>query len=218
MTNRDRSGRAGGRPKKELFVSVDIEADGRIPGRNSMLSFGSAAFTLDKELVGFYSANLETLPGAEGDPETMEWWRSQPEAWAACRQDPVDPAQAMPDYVEHLASLKAAHGRPTFIGYPVAFDFGWMNWYLHRFAGRNPFGISGLCLKSFAAARLECPFQAATKRNFPRRWFDRLRHSHVALADAVEQGAMGINMIREGRGLPPVDGILNKTELDLGAL
>lgn len=38
-------------PQTELYVSVDVEADGRIPGRSSMLSFGAAAFTLEKELV-----------------------------------------------------------------------------------------------------------------------------------------------------------------------
>ena len=29
----------------EIFVSTDVEADGPIPGPNSMLSFGSAAYT-----------------------------------------------------------------------------------------------------------------------------------------------------------------------------
>lgn len=31
---------------KEIFVSTDIEADGPIPGPNSMLSFGFVAFDL----------------------------------------------------------------------------------------------------------------------------------------------------------------------------
>ncbi len=207
-----------GRNTRELFVSVDIEADGRIPGRNSMLSFGSAAFTPDKELVGVFSANLETLPGAAGDPETMEWWEGQPDAWAACRTDLQNPAEAMVAYADHLRDLRNRFTRPTFIGYPAAYDFGWINWYLHRFAGRNPFGISGLCLKSFAAAHLNCAFQDATKRRFPKHWFDKLPHRHVALADAVEQGAMGVNMIRDVRGLSPIRGILNNTEVDIGAL
>ena len=192
----------------ELFVSVDIEADGRIPGRNSMLSFGSAAFTLDKELVASFSANLETLPGAAGDPETLAWWRKFPEAWAAAREAPEDPAAALPRYAAHLEALGRDYGRPTFIGFPAAYDFGWINWYLHRFAGRNPFGTSGFCLKTLGAALLKCPFREATKRRFPRRWFDDLPHSHVALEDAVEQGAMGLNMIRELRGLPPIEGIV----------
>ena len=82
----------------EIYVSTDVEADGPIPGPNSMLSFASAAFTADKTLVGTFEANLTLLPGAEGDPKTMAWWQSQPEAWAACRKDPRDPAIVMPEY------------------------------------------------------------------------------------------------------------------------
>ena len=199
-------------PERELFISVDIEADGRIPGRNSMLSFGSAAFTLDKELVARFAVNLETLPGAEGDPETLAWWKKFPEAWAAAREDPEDPATALPRYAAHLEALGkdlgGKWGRPTFIGFPAAYDFAWINWYLHRFAGRNPLGISGLCLKTLGAALLKLPFREATKRRFPRRWFADLPHSHVALDDAVEQGAMGISMLRELRGLPRIEAIV----------
>src|SRR5205809_5153220 len=58
----------------EIYVSTDIEADGPIPGPHSMLSFASAAYLADKTLIGTFSANLETLPGAAGHPETMKWW------------------------------------------------------------------------------------------------------------------------------------------------
>ena len=36
-----------------------------------MLSFASAAYRADKTLLGTFSANLTTLPGATGHPETM---------------------------------------------------------------------------------------------------------------------------------------------------
>ncbi len=62
----------------------------------------------------------------------MEWWRSQPEAWAACRETPPPPAAVMPRYVEWL---KALPGRPVFAGYPAAFDFTFVYWYLIRGAG-----------------------------------------------------------------------------------
>ena len=69
----------------EIYVSTDVEADGPIPGPHSMLSFASAAYRLDKTLIGTFDANLTLLPGAHGHPETMQWWSEQPEAWAACR-------------------------------------------------------------------------------------------------------------------------------------
>ena len=43
----------------EIYVSTDIEADGPVPGINSMLSFASAAYRADKTLVATFSANLE---------------------------------------------------------------------------------------------------------------------------------------------------------------
>src|SRR5919197_556644 len=105
---------------KEIYVSTDVETDGPIPGPHSMLSFGSAAYTGDKTLVQTFSANLETLPGAEGHPRTMEWWLSNPEAWEACRQNLEPPEAAMRRY---LAWVEALPGKPVFVGYPVAFDF-----------------------------------------------------------------------------------------------
>lgn len=59
----------------EIYVSTDIEADGPIPGPNSMLSFASAAYLADKTLVATFEANLTLLPGAAGDPKTMAWWQ-----------------------------------------------------------------------------------------------------------------------------------------------
>ena len=101
----------------EVFVSTDVETDGPIPGPHSMLSFASAAFTADKRSVGTFSANLQTLPGATGHPKTMEWWRSQPDAWAACRRDARPPEEAMPEYVRWLKGLP---GKPVFVGYYAA--------------------------------------------------------------------------------------------------
>src|SRR5580765_2609923 len=101
---------------REVYVSTDIEADGPIPGPHSMLSFGSAAFRADKTLVSTFSANLELLPEAKGEVKTMEWWASQPEAWAATRRDCRSPAVVMVDYVKWLKGLP---GKPVFVGYPA---------------------------------------------------------------------------------------------------
>ncbi len=182
--------------KPEIYVSTDIEADGQIPGPHSMLSFGSAAYLADKTLVDTFSANLELLPDAEGDPRTMRWWRSQPEAWAACRTDPRPPEEVMPEYdawVRHLP------GKPVFVAYPAGFDFTFVYWYLMRFVGRSAFSYSALDIKTFAMAVLGSRYRQTTKRNMPRRWFDDLPHSHIALDDAIEQGALFCNMLAETR-------------------
>jgi hypothetical protein len=180
----------------EIYISTDVEADGPIPGPNSMLSFASAAFLADKTLLGTFTANLETLPGATGDPRTMEWWRTQPEAWAACRQDPRDPGDAMRDYVEWLKGLP---GKPVFVAYPAAYDFLFVYWYLMRFAGESPFSHSALDIKTYAMALLGTEYRQSVKKNMPRAWFDPLPHTHVALDDALGQGALFCNMLAARR-------------------
>jgi len=177
-------------------VSTDVEADGPIPGPHSMLSFGSAAYRADKTLVATYSANLDTLPDAIGDPKTMAWWETQPEAWAACRTDCRPAADVMPEYAAWVDDLP---GKPVFVGYPVAYDFMFVYWYLMRFVGRSPFSHSALDIKTLAMVLLRKGYRATTKRNMPRRWFDDLPHTHVALDDAIGQGALFCNMLAESR-------------------
>lgn len=183
-------------PTPEIYVSTDIEADGPIPGPHSMLSFASAAYAADKRLLGTFSANLQTLEGASGHPQTMAWWATQAEAWAACRIDPEPPAQAMARY---LAWVEALPGKPVFVGYPVAFDFLFVHWYLHRFCGRTPFSHSALDIKTYAMALLKQPFRQVSKRTMPAEWHDPLPHTHVALDDALAQGALLCNLLRANR-------------------
>jgi hypothetical protein len=180
----------------ELYVSCDVEADGPIPGPHSMLSFGAAAYQADKTLVGTFSANLALLPGAAPDPATAEWWRTQPAAWAACRRDPEEPAEVMPRFRRWLEELPAP---PVFVAYPAAFDFLFIYWYLMRFAGHSPFSHSALDIKTYAMALLGTEYRDTVKRRMPARWFDPHPHTHVALDDALEQGALFINMLHEDR-------------------
>ena len=176
----------------EVYVSTDVEADGPIPGPHSMLSFASAAFLANKTQVGTFAANLDTLPGAAGDSKTRAWWQSQPEAWAACRANTRDPADVMPEYVRWLKKLP---GKVVFVGYPAAYDFLFVYWYLIRFAGESPFSHSALDIKTYAMALLGAEYRASTKRNMPKFWFDDLPHTHVALDDAIGQGALFCNML-----------------------
>lgn len=183
----------------ETYVSTDVETDGPIPGPHSMLSLASAAFAADGELVGTFTANLAELPGAAGHPDTMAWWQTQPEAWAACRANPRPPADAMRDYAAWVGGLP---GRPVFVAYPAGFDFTFVYWYLVHFTGRSPFSHSALDMKTLAMALLGTDYRDATKRAFPRRWLSARPHTHVALDDALEQGEVFVQMLAEARGRP----------------
>ncbi len=183
--------------KPEIYVSTDIEADGPIPGPHSMLSFASAAYTNKKELIDTFSANLELIPGASPHPNTQAWWEKNPEAWEACRKDCQPPELAMKKYLQWLHQLP---GKPVFVGYPAAYDFMFVYWYLIKYTGESPFSHSALDIKSYAMAVLKNGFRETSKRNMPKRWFDRLPHTHVALDDAMEQGALFCNILAEQQG------------------
>lgn len=187
----------------EIYLSTDVETDGPIPGPHSMLSFASAAYTADKRLLSTFSANLETLPGAAAHPRAAEWWATQPQAWAACRTDLEAPEAAMRRY---LAWVRSLEGKPVFVAYPAGFDFLFVYWYLIRYVGDSPFSHSALDMKTYAMALLGTEYRNSTKRNMPRHWFDHLPHTHVALDDAIEQGAMFCNMLADQRRKRPARG------------
>ena len=178
---------------QEIYVSTDIEADGPIPGPHSMLSLASVAMRADKTVVDEFSVNLSPLPGATEHPRTMEWWAGFPEALAKAREDPEDPAEAMPRYAKWLRRLP---GRVVLVGQPAAFDFMWVYWYLQRFTGESAFGHSALDIKSYAMAMLKRPYRDCVRGAMPSEWRDDLPYTHVAIDDAREQGAMFCNMLR----------------------
>ncbi len=137
--------------KKEIYISVDIEADGRAPGLSSMLSFGAAAYRLDKTLVGTFSRNLELLPDARPEAKIMkEFWEGNPDAWQKARKDAEPPEKAIPEFVAWVRQI-SGDMRPIFVGYPASYDFKWIDYYCIRFADLNPFGFSGcIDLKTLA--------------------------------------------------------------------
>src|SRR5580704_9547830 len=180
----------------EVFVSTDVETDGPIPGPHSMLSFASAAYRPEKELVDTFSANLQTLEGAVAHPETMLFWEKNPEAYQATRTNLEHPREALGLYVKWLKSLP---GKPVFVAYPVGFDFMFVYWYLIRFVGESPFSFSALDVKTYAMALLKTDYRDSVKKNMPKHWFDSFPHTHIALDDAIEQGALFCNMLAENQ-------------------
>ena len=197
------------RNQRDVYVAVDIEADGPLPGVNSMLQLGAAAFVVPegrfdpaahREPIWTYEGNLATIEGGVQDPETMQWWgRQDPAVWEAVTKDPRDPAEVMTEFDRQVRELP---GRAVMVTYP-SWDFMWVHWYLVRFTGRkSPFGIGCLDMKSYAFATFNTlpGFKNASKRNFPK-WMSRgcPRHNHTARQDAIGQGIMFVNLMAHVR-------------------
>lgn len=184
----------------ELYFSIDIEADGPIPAHYSMLSFGCAAFDNKGTLLDTFSANVEPLPDAKEHPDTMAWWATQPEAWAACHTNVIKCNDAMKEFVAWVEILCKDHkAKPVAIGFPMGYDWMWMYWYLIAFVGYSPFSFSALDIKTAAAIILDIDYRRAIKRNFPKRWFGKTPHTHVGVEDAIGQGEMFFNMLKDNK-------------------
>jgi DNA polymerase III epsilon subunit-like protein len=116
-----------------LYV-VDVEADGPIPGKYSMVSLGAV---LVEPGLGrtFYG---RTRPISD---------QFLPEALAvsgASREEHLrydDPGEVMAAFERWIG--ETSRGKPVFFSDNLAFDWQFVNWYFHTYLGRNPFGWSG---------------------------------------------------------------------------
>ncbi|MFJ5772905.1 3'-5' exoribonuclease domain-containing protein [Streptomyces sp. NPDC093094] len=188
------------RVKPSLYISVDIEADGPIPGPYSMLSLGAAvAGTQDAD--GFTAA----------DPEKQTFYRELrpvsedfvPEALAVSGLDRerlsaegAEPAVALAEFSDWVREVSAG-AQPVMCGYPASYDWTFLYWYLIRFTGRSPFGHSGcMDMKTLFATKAGLPLRAVVKGTMPRELLSRRRHTHHALDDAVEQAELFANLMR----------------------
>jgi hypothetical protein len=196
---------------REVYVSVDLETDGPLPGRNSMLSLGAAAFLLDGvgngNMIDTFSRNLCELPGASMDPATkLDFWDRNPEAWSAARTNPEDPLRVMRDFgnwVENVGvdyMLPGEDTEPIFVGYPVAFDFAFTHYYFMTLLGEDPFGYGGgIDIRSYGMGKLRTTYMGAARKKYPAVWLKDIgtNLTHVAVEDAIIQGRMFMNMLTQ---------------------
>lgn len=187
--------------RPSLYISVDIEADGPIPGPYSMISFGAAV--AGRQDGASYTA---------ADPERHTFYRELrpisdqyvPEALAVSGLDRdrllregAEPGAAMAEFRAWVREVSAEAGaQPVMCGYPASFDWTFLYWYLMCFGGDSPFGHSGcLDMKTLYATKARVPLRAAVKGRMPRGLLSSRPHTHHALDDAVEQAELMNNLM-----------------------
>ena len=123
-----------------MYLMVDIEADGPIPGDYSMISLG--AVVVEPALDRVFSARLRPI---------SERWI--PEALAVSghsRQDTLafaDPREEMQRFADWLRTLGPGKP-PVFVADNNGFDWMFVCWYFHHFLGACPLGHSSQNLGS----------------------------------------------------------------------
>ena len=173
---------------KEIYVSIDVETNGPIPGPYSMLSLGAVAFLENGTEYDRFSMNLELLPNATSHPATMAWWRTKPIAWEKSRENPLPPLHVMRRFRRFVNDLP---GTPIFVADPVSFDWKFVDWYFLHFCGETPFDHNKtIDIKSYALGRLGISYAELTDEIVPEEWALDGSLDHVAVEDAAYQGRM----------------------------
>lgn len=148
------------------FVSVDVEADGACPGIYNLISIGAKVVGEDKS---FY---------AEMSPLTDNF---DPKALLVCgftREEQMtlpSPERAIKNFYSWVKGL----GRVTLISDNPAFDWQFVNYYLIKFCGDNPFGFSARRIGD-----IYCGLKRDLSANREWKRLRKTKHSHNALDDA----------------------------------
>ena len=187
---------------REVYISIDVEADGPIPGPYSMLSFGlsacgtaeEGAFTPSDPTARTFYAELKPI-SEDWDPSALAVSGLDRDALIRDGRDPSEAMTAAGAWVRQVSS----GATPVVVAYPLGFDWMWLYWYFLRYAKSSPFGHSRhLDIKTLYATKAGTLISRSTKRQMPADLLSSRPHTHNALDDAVEQAELFQNLMTWG--------------------
>jgi DNA polymerase III epsilon subunit-like protein len=178
--------------KGELFISIDIEAAGPIPGEYSMLSLG-ACDALHPEQT--FLCTLKPI-NDQADPKALEVSGFTLEE---LRKTGLDPKAAMERFEKWIQGLATHEESVVFVGFNAPFDWSFVNYYFHRFLGRNPFGFSALDIKALYMGATGCAWNETKSSVMAKRLHPTLEGDHNALHDALYQAEL-FRLVRDISG------------------
>lgn len=169
--------------KTEVFVSVDVETAGPIPGEYSLLSIG--ACVVDDPAKTF-SCELKPI-NRNADPKALEVSGLSLDDLA---KNGLDPTEAMQAFAQWLDTLVGKDRSVVFVGLNAPFDWSFVNYYFHRFTEGNPFGFTALDIKALFMGATGCDWTDTRSSKMAQRLSPRLQSDHQALHDAKYQAEL----------------------------
>jgi ribonuclease T len=169
--------------KSEVFISVDVETAGPIPGEFSMLSIG-ACLVADPTVT--FECQLKPI-NDNADQAALEVTGLSLERLYETGQDSQ---AAMTSFAAWIVASTGTKSTPVFVGFNAPFDWSFINYYFHRFTGANPFGFTALDIKALWMGATGGSWSDTRSSRIAERLKPALRGDHNALHDALYQAEL----------------------------
>ena len=169
--------------KREIFISVDVETAGPIPGEFSLLSIGACDAYDDTRS---FSVELKPINN-NSDPKALEVTGLSLEMLVERGKTPYT---AMSAFGAWASGLAGENGTLVFVGFNAPFDWSFINYYFHRYTGSNPFGFTALDIKALYMGATGSSWAATRSNQIAKHLSPERRGDHDALHDARYQAEL----------------------------
>jgi len=169
--------------KREIFLSVDVETSGPIPGEYSMLTIGACNVDNPEQV---FSCELKPI-SANADPKAMEVTGLSLEKLAAVG---LSPEVAMKRFQDWVVEVAGDDGTPVFVGLNAPFDWSFVNYYFQRYLNSNPFGFAALDIKALYMGATGSSWADTRSSQMAARLHPSSEGNHQALHDAQYQAEL----------------------------
>lgn len=153
------------------YIVVDAEADGKLPGENSMVCFGAVIIDPDGGLTKTFYGQTRPISN-DYDPDAL--------AISGFSRDEHlefdDPKEVMIRFAEWIEQNSI--GKPILLSDNNGFDAPWVNYYFIKFTGSNPFGWSSRRIGDMFAGFFN-------KVNYRWKKHRKTKHTHNPVDDAI---------------------------------
>ncbi len=168
------------------YIVIDVEADGPIPNKYSMVSFG--AVIVEPTLTKTFYGKVKPISN-EWIPEALDvsgFSREEHESFG-------NPEEVMKEFFDWV--MENSNGKPIFISDNPAFDWQWINYYFHSYIGKNPFGFSARRIGDlYCGMKMDTGLNSEWKRKLRK-----TKHDHNPVNDAKGNAEALLSM--KGMGL-----------------
>jgi ribonuclease T len=164
----------------EVYICVDVETAGPVPGQYAMLSLG--ACLVDDTSTTFY---------VELQPDRSDYL---PEAMVisglsldSLKQHGSPPLAALQAFADWLKKVVPEGSKAVFVALNAPFDWMFVSDYFHRYLGNNPFGHSALDIKAYYMGFTGVTWSETSMKHISAHFLQEKHLVHNALHDAQDQ-------------------------------